>query len=290
MKTLTEILKEKPRTYSFELFPPKTPEGYQKLLRTIHEMAALKPDFMSVTYGAGGGSREKTFDIVEHIQNKEGIIGVAHLTCVCNTKDDLKNILDEIKGRGIRNVLALRGDPPKDNPDWQPGEDNFHYSCDLCAFIRNEYGGHFGIGVAGFPEGHVLSPDLETDAKYLKLKIDSGADCVITQLFFDNKDYFAYMKRLKKIGVAARVVPGIIPITDYQGILKFCKLCGAKISPEIRKIFEPIQDDKDATLKKGIEFAVRQCRELLNGGAPGLHFYTLNKLHPTDIILKEVRR
>jgi methylenetetrahydrofolate reductase (NADPH) len=290
MKKITEVFQNKERTYSFELFPPKTEEGYQKLLHTIHELSNLKPDFISVTYGAGGGSRDKTFDIVQHIQERHGLIGVAHLTCVCHTKEEIKHILEQIKGRGIRNVLALRGDPPKDNPNWQPGNNNFKYSCELCAFIRQHFRDYFGIGVAGFPEGHILAPDRETDANHLKIKIDSGADYVITQLFFDNKDYFDYIERLRKRGVAARVIPGIIPITDYQSLIRFCQICGATITPEIHRIFDPIQNDKDATLKAGIEFAIRQCRELLNSGAPGLHFYTLNKLNPTDIILSEVQR
>src|SRR6266850_7268264 len=271
MEKITEIFKQKERTYSFELFPPKTDQGYQKLLETTSQLAALKPDFISVTYGAGGGSREKTLDIVDHIQKKHHILGVAHLTCVCHTKEEIKNIVDQIKALGICNILALRGDPPKDNPNWQPNEQNFKYSSELCAFIRKNCGDFFGIGVAGFPEGHVLCPDREQDARYLKIKIDSGADYVITQLFFDNKDYFDYVKRLRELGVANRVIPGIIPITDYNGIVNFCKVCGANVPQKIHDAFGPIQENKEATLQKGIEFAISQCRELLNGGAPGLH-------------------
>ena len=289
MKKVTDVFKEKKRTFSFELFPPKTEEGYQKLLATIAELAALQPDYISCTYGAGGGSREKTFDIVQHIQENHGTIGVAHLTCVLNTKEEIKNILSAIKNRGICNVLALRGDPPQNNPDWKPGPDNFKYSSELCAFIRQHFDHQFAIGVAGFPEGHVLCPDREQDAKFLKIKIDSGADFVITQLFFDNTDYFSYIERLRKLDVRARVLPGILPITDYGSLLRFCKLCGAGIPSKVKKIFEPIQEDKEKTLAAGIKFAVEQCRELIKGGAPGLHFYSLNKLHPVDTILKEVR-
>ena len=289
MKKITELFKEKEKTFSFELFPPKTEAGYQKLLETIASLVLLQPDFISVTYGAGGGSREKTLDIVEHIQQNHNTIGVAHLTCVCHTKKEIRKILNEIKTRGIQNVLALRGDPPKDNPNWQPGPENFKYSCELCRFIRDGFGDYFGIGVAGFPEGHVLCPDLELDAQYLKTKIDAGADYVITQLFFNNQDYFDYVKRLKKLGVASRVLPGIIPITDYQGIVNFCKSCGAGIPDQVHKIFAPLQNDKEATLQAGIDFAVAKCRELLEWGAPGLHFYTLNKLSPVDVILKAMR-
>ncbi len=290
MKKVSDIFKEKEQTYSFELFPPKTDEGYQKLIATIGQLAGLKPDFISCTYGAGGGNRDKTLEIVERIEKEHQISGVAHLTCVLNTKDQIKDILTEIKNRGICNVLALRGDPPKDQPNWQPGPDNFKYSSELVAFIRQHFGDHFSIGVAGFPEGHILCPDRDQDAKFLKMKIDAGADYVITQLFFNNRDYFQYMDRLEDLGIKARVIPGIIPITDYHAIVKFCQSCGAGIPQKITAVFDPIQDDKDAVLKTGIECCTVQCRELLSRGAPGVHFYTLNKFHPTDVILPAIRR
>ena len=290
MKKITDLFKTKEKTFSFELFPPKTEEGFQKLLGTIEQLCTLKPDFISCTYGAGGGNRDKTFDIVQHIQEKHNCISVAHLTCVLHTKEEIKNILSDIKRRGINNVLALRGDPPQDNPNWTPGPENFKYSSELSAFIRQNFDGHFGIGVAGFPEGHLLCRDRDRDAQYLKIKIDNGADFVITQLFFNNQDYFDYVKRLRKIGVNARVLPGILPITDYNSLVRFCNLCGATVTDELKRIFEPIQADKEKTLEAGITFAVKQCRELLDGGAPGIHFYALNKYHPVDTILKEIQR
>lgn len=287
MKRINDIFNNKNLTFSFELFPPKTEEGYQNLLKTVKELAELKPDFFSCTYGAGGGTREKTFDIAQHIQDTCKIPAVAHLTCVCHTKDEIKNILSDIQRRGLNNILALRGDPPLDNPHWQPGPDHFKYSCELCAFVRQNFGNNFGIGVAGFPEGHVLCPDREQDAKYLKIKIDNGADFVITQLFFNNQDYFDYVKRLRNLGVTARVIPGILPITDYEGLVRFCQRCGTTVTSDVKRIFEPIADDKKKTTAEGIKFTVRQCRELLTGGAPGLHFYTLNKYSPTAEILKQ---
>jgi len=289
MQKITDLFKTKEKTFSFELFPPKTDEGFQKLLGTIEQLCTLKPDFISCTYGAGGGNRDKTFDIVQNIQEKHQTISVAHLTCVLHTRDEIKNILTDIKHRGINNVLALRGDPPQDNPNWTPGPENFQYSSELCAFIRKNFGDYFGIGVAGFPEGHILCRDRDQDARYLKAKIDNGADFVITQLFFDNRDYFEYVKRLRKLGITARVLPGILPITDYNSLLRFCKLCGTTVTDEVKRIFEPIQTDKERTLAEGIKFAVKQCRELLSGGAPGLHFYALNKFHPVDQILRESR-
>ncbi len=290
MSKITDIFKHKEKTFSFELFPPKTEQGYQNLLVTIEKLCALKPDFISCTYGAGGGSRDKTFEISQHLQEKHNVPSLAHLTCVLNTKEEIKNILENIQSRGIQNILALRGDPPQDNPDWQPGPENFQYSSELCAFAREHFGDYFGIGVAGFPEGHLLCPNKDKDAQYLKTKIDAGADFVITQLFFNNDDYFSYAQRLRALGVTARIIPGILPITNYKGLVNFTKLCGATVSDEVKQIFEPIQDDKEATLQAGIQFAVRQSRVLLDGGAPGLHFYSLNKVSPVDRILAEIRK
>lgn len=290
MEKIIQIFKKKKNTFSFELFPPKTDEGYQNLLATIGQLAKLKPDFFSCTYGAGGGTREKTLDIARHIQETHQIPAMAHLTCVCHTKNGIQVILDDIKRRGIHNVLALRGDPPLDDPHWQPKANNFKYSCELCAFIRKNFNDHFTIGVAGFPEGHILCRDREQDARYLKLKIDNGADFVITQLFFNNQDYFDYVKRLRRLGVTARIIPGILPITDYHGLVRFCQKCGTTVTDEVKQIFKPLADNKEKLIAEGIKFTVRQCRELLNSGAPGLHFYTLNKVHPTEEIAKQVTR
>jgi len=289
MKRIKDVFDQQEKTYSFELFPPKTDKGYENLLKTIAQLCELNPDYISCTYGAGGGNREKTFDVVQHIEEQHRVIGMAHLTCVLNTKDDIRTIVEDIKSRGIRNILALLGDPPQDQPDWQPTDDNYKYSSELAAFIRANFGDYFGIAVAGFPEGHILCPDRERDAGFLKLKIEAGADFVITQLFFENKDYFEYSDRLRRIGVNVRVIPGILPITDYGALQRFCSLCGATVTDEVKKIFEPIQDDKEATVRAGVEFVIRQCKELLDGGAPGIHFYCLNKLHPTDEILQAVR-
>ena len=289
MNKITDAFKTKETTYSFELFPPKTEQGFTNLLQTIDQMSVLKPDFISCTYGAGGGNRDKTLDVVEHIQNKHHIAGLAHLTCVLHTKEEIKNILLDIKSRNIQNVLALRGDPPQNNPDWQPNEDNFKYSSELCAFMREHFDQYFSIGVAGFPEGHILCPDKDLDTQYLKSKIDNGADFVITQLFFDNAEYFDYVNRVRNLGVTARIIPGILPITNYPSLIKFCSLCGTTITDEIKKTFEPIAENKEATLEAGIAFAIKQCLELLDGGAPGLHFYCLNKTSPTDKILSAVR-
>jgi methylenetetrahydrofolate reductase (NADPH) len=288
MPKITDIFAGKKKTISFELFPPKTEEGYLKLLNTIHLLCDLEPDFFSCTYGAGGGSREKTLDIVELIQNSHQTPAVAHLTCVLHAKNEIKSILTEMKARGICNVLALRGDPPRDNPHWTPGANNFKYSWELVAFIREHFGDYFSIGVAGFPEGHLLCPDRILDAQYLKNKITKGADYVLTQLFFNNQDYFDYVARLREFGVTSRIIPGILPITDYPALVRFSALCGASIPQEVHDIFKPIAEDREKTIAAGIDFCLKQSRKLLEGGAPGLHFYTLNKIHPVDVILKKI--
>jgi len=289
MLKITDKFASKQQTISFELFPPKTEEGYLKLLNTIHALCDLSPDFISCTYGAGGGSREKTLDIVELIQNHHNTPSVAHLTCVLHAKSEIKQILAEMKARKITNVLALRGDPPKENTNWAPGVNNFKYSFELVAFIREHFKDHFSIAVAGFPEGHLLCPDRDLDAQYLKNKIDHGADYVITQLFFNDQDYFDYVARLRKLGVTARIIPGVLPITDYPALVRFCAMCGSSIPKAVHDIFKPIAEDREKTLAAGIEFCLKQSRDLLKGGAPGLHFYTLNKTHPIDVIITELR-
>lgn len=289
MQKLTHIFSSKPRTFSFELFPPKTPEGQEKLLHTISQLCKLKPDFISCTYGAGGSSRGKTLEIVQHIESKFQTIGVAHLTCVMHTKDEIHTILKDIKNVNIGNVLALRGDPPKDHPNWKPGPENFQYSSELVEFMRSHFKDYFGIGVAGFPEGHILCPDREQDARFQKLKIDAGADFIITQLFFDNKDYFDYVARLRKLGISSRVIPGILPITDYNGLIRFCATCGASIPQKVHDIFKPIASDPEQMQEAGIKFCIEQCRQLLSLGAPGIHFYTLNKVEPVSTILNKLR-
>jgi len=289
MKKITDIFNQKSRTFSFELFPPKTEQGYTHLQATIAQLAALNPDFFSCTYGAGGGNRDKTFDIAQHIQTEYGIPAMPHLTCVLNTRTQIQNILEDIKSRGLLNILALRGDPPMDQPDWQPGPQNFRFSYELCAFIRTHYGEDFAIGVAGFPEGHILCRDPQKDSLFLKNKLSSGGDFVITQLFLDNTFYFHYVRRLMDIGVNTRVIPGILPIANYNRLLEFSTRDGITIPKRVKEIFEPIKDDPEKTLEAGKAYAIEQCRDLLAGGAPGIHFYALNKLQPVAEILEAVR-
>ena len=286
---ISDILRSKKRTFSFEVFPAKTPEGHEKLLRTLKDLCALKPDFISCTYGAGGGSRERTLDVVEHIQKTYGVPAMAHLTCVLHTRAEIDAILKDIERRGIQNILALRGDPPAGVPADARAKGDIRYSSELVRHIRSRLGDKVSIGVAGFPEGHLQAPDKDSDARYLKEKVLAGADFVITQLFFDNALYAEYILRLKKLGVNVPVLPGILPVTDYEGLKRFCERCGASVPDEVHRIFGPLKQDPAATLGAGIDFAVRQCKNLLDVGAPGIHLYPLNKLHPSDRILQSLR-
>lgn len=287
---ITELFEKKEKTFSFEIFPPKTPEGDIKLIHeTIKELSLLNPDFVSCTYGAAGGNKDKTLALVEHIQKAYNIPSMAHLSCITHTKDEIHEIVKKIKAKGIDNILALRGDPPRDNPDMVPGIDNYKHSSELVSFLRKEYEDEFCLGVAGFPEKHPLSPTKEFDIKYLKHKIDCGADFIITQLFFDNQIYFDYVESVRKAGITKRIIPGILPITSYDGLIKFCNTCGASVPDKVHKIFAPIKDNPELIVKAGIEFAVNQCKELLSNGAPGIHFYTLNKVQPIKDIIQSVK-
>lgn len=290
IRKIVDILKEKERTYSFEFFPPKTEKGKTRLLEeTARVFTGLGPDWFSVTYGAGGSTREQTMVIVDELQKRYDVPVMHHFTCVGHSKDELKAVIEEMKRRNIRNILALRGDAPEGEQDWKPAPDGLEYCYQLIELIRSQ-GDSFSIGVAGFPEGHIDCPDKETDSEYLKIKIDSGGEFVITQLFFDNKDYFEYLERTKKIGVNVRILPGIIPITDYQTLLRFCNTCGATIPQKVHDIFKPLDGNDEATYKEGVEFVVEQCNDLLAGGALGLHFYSLNKVEPTREILSKIKR
>jgi len=289
IRKIADILKEKKRTISFEFFPPKTEKGREKLPDVAKAFTELGADWFSVTYGAGGSTREITMDIVDELQKKFGVPVMHHFTCVGHSQEDLKNILGKMKEKNICNVLALRGDAPEGEEFWSPAPDGFEYCYQLIKLIKS-FGDFFSIGVAGFPEGHVDCPDKATDTKYLKIKIDSGGEFVLTQLFFDNKDYFEYLERTKKAGINVRILPGIITITNYQTLLRFCKTCGATIPQKVHDIFKPLDGDKEATYKAGVEFAVNQCNELLAGGAPGLHFYALNKVEPTKEVLSKIKK
>ena len=273
---------------SFEFFPPKTEEGDRNLLeKTIPALLQTKPDFCSVTYGAGGSTREKTLMIVDRIQREHGLTAVAHLTCVCATKEQIRDLLSQIRALGVKNVLALRGDPPGGG-EFQTTPGGFEFSSQLVSFIREQE--NVSIGVAGFPEGHIAcKAGKQVDWVYLKEKVEAGADYVITQLFFDNAVFYEFREQMtRKHGVKVPLVPGIIPIMNGPQIKRFTAMCGAKIPSPLAAKLEELGDNDGAVAEFGIEYATRQCQELLREGAPGIHFYTLNKAPATVSILKKL--
>ncbi len=273
---------------SFEFFPPKTDEGDRNLIeKTIPALLATRPDYCSVTYGAGGSTRDKTLRIVDCIQTRHGLTAVAHLTCVCSTKEEIRSLLDQIRTLGVRNVLALRGDPPGGG-EFKMTPGGFEFSSQLVEFIREH--GPFCVGVAGFPEGHIACKEGKlVDWRHLKTKIDAGADFVLTQLFFDNADFYEFRDHMtRKLGVKVPLVPGIIPILSGAQIKRFTALCGARLPAPLTARLEELGNDDAKAAEFGIEYATKQCEDLLRAGAPGIHFYTLNKAASTVRILKNL--
>ncbi len=273
---------------SFEFFPPKTDEGDRTLFeKTIPALKELGPDYCSVTYGAGGGTREKTLTIVDRIQRQHQLAAMSHLTCVHATADELRAVLLQARALGIRNILALRGDPPGGG-GFQPTAGGFEFSWQLVRFIR-EMGG-FCVGAAGFPEGHVACKEgREADWDHLKGKIDAGAEFILTQLFFNNADFFRFRDYLARKGAAVPICPGIIPIQSASQIKRFTALCGAALPAPLLASLEKYVADDEACAEFGIDYATRQCEELLRHGAPGLHFYTLNKARSTAQVVRNLR-
>jgi len=273
---------------SFEFFPPKTAEGERNLLeKHIPALAQAKPDFCSVTYGAGGGTRDRTLMIVERIQREHRLTALAHLTCVNHTQEEVRGVLERIRALGCQNILALRGDPPGGG-EFQKTPGGFEFAAELVQFIRDH--NHFSIGVAGFPEGHIANKNGKLDDwKHLGEKVQAGADFVLTQLFFDNADFLEFREHLaNRLGVRVPVVPGIVPILSATQITKFTQLCGAKIPPGLREKLDELGNDDEASVEFGIEYATAQCRGLLHAGVPGLHFYTLNKSYSTVRVLQNL--
>lgn len=272
--------------YSFEFFPPKNDEGVAKLYDTIGELKALDPSFVSVTYGAGGSTRDRTVELVGRIKNELGIEAMAHLTCVQSTRDDIAAVLDRLQGIGIENVLALRGDPPQGETAFVKTENGFGFASELVEFVKSKYG--FCVGGACYPECHVETPDRDIDLKHLTTKFRAGTDFLVTQLFFDNIDYFDFVRRARAAGVTCPIVPGIMPITNLSQVKRFTQLCGARIPHALLKRLEGLNHLPEEVVRVGIEHAVAQCKGLLAGGAPGLHFYTLNKSSATRRIFEQL--
>jgi methylenetetrahydrofolate reductase (NADPH) len=273
---LDHLFATKPQTLSFEFFPPKSDRAWYTLEDTIDQLAPLGPDFVSVTYGAGGGTRAKTREVVEHIQKKTGATAMAHLTCVNATKAELRALFDEYAAAGIENLLALRGDPPKGEARFTPTDGGCAFAADLIDLIRAD--GRFATVCASFPEGHPDNPSREGNWGHLVDKLTRGASAAITQCFFEPGPYFEHVAWLERArGARPRVIPGILPIVDFHALERFCARCGASIPQRVRQRLAPLADDAVAVRKAGIAYTVEFCRELLAGGAPGLHIYALNR-------------
>jgi methylenetetrahydrofolate reductase (NADPH) len=273
-------------TLSVEFFPPKTEKGEENLFNEIEIIKRLNPGFCSVTYGAGGSTREKTVGLVEAIHEECGLEVMCHLTVVGQSKTDARAILNRLKAKHIENLLALGGDPPQGMTDWQPHPDGFRHAIEL---VREAVAfGGFSVAVAGFPEVHPRAESRESDMRHLKEKIDAGADAVITQLFFDNADYFRFVDELRKNGVKIPIVPGVLPILSALQVRRFTALCCAKIPAKLERDLSRVENDDNAAVEMGIEYATRQCDELIKFGIAGLHFYSLNKSYSVQAICKNL--
>jgi methylenetetrahydrofolate reductase (NADPH) len=276
-------------SFSFEFFPPRTDEGERNLGRALAELSRMRPTFVSVTYGAAGSDtqKRKTVDIVSSIKAEHGLEAMAHFTCVGATVGELRAMLDLMRDAGIRNVLALRGDPPQGQTEWTATEGGLAYSRELIELIRDEY--DFTIGAACFPEVHIHADSAESDLRYCKEKVDAGARFLITQLFFDNTTYWDFVARARDVGIDVPIIPGIMPITNVDQIKRFTTMCGATIPPVLLRELGLRDDQPEAVTDFGLAYATLQCADLLAKGAPGIHFYTLNRSTATRAILSALR-
>src|SRR3954447_16155174 len=284
---IDEILADRRPCFSFEFFPPKSDEGWQNLWRAAEELKQDEPAFVSVTYGAGGSTRDRTIEIVKRIKQELGLEAMAHFTCVGATVDDLRSTLDEMRDAGIDNVLALRGDPPQGQDEWIATEGGLTYSTELIDLIAREY--DFTIGAAAFPEVHIHSQDMDQDIRVMKEKVANGASFLITQLFFDNDVYFDFVDKARAAGVDVPIIPGIMPILRYASIKRMTEMCGASIPAELDRELQRRKDDDGAISELGIAYATLQCADLLARGAPGIHFYVMNRHPAARAILAALR-
>ena len=279
---IRDLLKDK-RTISCEFFPPREADGIPNVLRAIDRVRAYQPDYVSVTYGAGGSTRAFTEEITMHIKRETGLEVMAHLTCVAQTKEDIHGVLERLEENGIENIIALRGDPPQGQTDFVPVTGGFEHATGLIKHIRQNF--RFGLAGACYPEGHVESPDLVKDIEYARLKVEEGADFLVTQLFYDNNHFFEFIDRAEKAGINVPIVPGVLPILTTAQIRRFTSLCGATIPMELDRQLEKYASDDDAVRELGIEYATNQVRELWDSGVPGVHFYVLNRSYSVSKIL-----
>lgn len=284
---VAQILADHTPSVSFEFFPPKTDAAADSLFESIRQLSPLKPSFVSVTYGAGGTTRERTRDLVMRLNSEADVTAVPHLTTVGATRDEIRSILETYVQRGVENVLALRGDPPGDNTTFEPTPGGFGYANELVAFIKQTFP-QLGVGVAGYPEGHPENRDRLADLKNLKRKVDAGADVVITQLFFENRDFYDFRERCDIVGINVPIIAGIMPIQSIKGVQRMAALSGARIPAPLLRALHRAQDDPEAVRNVGAHWASEQCRDLIDQQVAGLHFYTLNKSTATRRIYESL--
>jgi methylenetetrahydrofolate reductase (NADPH) len=287
MTRIIDLLGGDEPTFSFEFFPPKTEQGEQNLYAALGELRELEPAYVSVTYGAGGSTQTKTLDIVKRIKDEYGLEAMAHFTCVNATEAELRAVLDEMRDAGIANVLALRGDPPAGQEEWTKTDGGLEYSHELVGLLRKDY--EFSIGAACFPETHIHATSPEDDLRHLKEKVDAGVDFLVTQMFFDNALYYDFVERARAIGITVPIMPGIWPITGYQQIARVTAMCGATLPEHVLGELQARQDDPEAVAEFGVAYATMQTADLLANGAPGAHFYTLNRSPATRAILSALK-
>ena len=284
---IRELLSYGRPSISFEFFPPKDEAGFDRLRQTLASLRDLRPTYVSVTYGASGAARRETIRLTTELRRDYGLEAMAHLTCVGSSQDELRSLLENIEAGGVENLLALRGDPPTGTGPFQPHPQGFRYACELVALARKH--SKFCVLGACYPEGHVEAPSLQADLDNLKRKVDAGCEVLITQLFFDNNKYFDFVARARAAGIGVPIIPGIMPITNVAQVKRFTRTCGASIPTTLMNELHRLQDDPHAVLSMGVAHATAQCIELLQRGAPGLHFYTLNKSPATRTILTAIR-
>lgn len=269
---------------SFELFPPKTPEGMTGLLDCVRELVAFSPSYITCTYGAGGSTQNRTLEVITRVHEEYGVPVATHLTCVGLTVPEIREYLTRAISQGVENVVALRGDPPRGQSQFQAVAGGFAYANELVAFIRNEFA-QLGVAVGGYPEKHQEAPSLEVDLENLKRKVDAGADAIITQLFYRNDDFYRFRDRCHGLGINVPIVPGVLPVTNGAQIKRIASLCGAKLPPRFAAELERHADDADAQFEAGVAFATEQAADLAANGIPGMHFYVLNKSAATRRVL-----
>jgi len=284
---VSDKFKKRGQGISLEFFPPKSSEGKDAFMKVVNELKTFDPLYVSVTYGAGGTTRDRTLNTLKWIKEETDLTAMSHLTCIGATKMTMSALLKEYQDNGIDNILALRGDPPMNRPDFDPTQGEFKYARNLVDFVKKY--DYFSIAVAVYPEGHAQSPSIKKDMEYTKQKVDAGADFGITQMFFDNSYYYDFLDRAAKLGITIPILPGIMPIVDCKKIVQLAEFCNASVPKEILDRMEPVMDMPEEMRKLGVEYAVKQCEDLIKNGVNYLHFYTMNRSDSVSEILKAIR-